>query len=114
MYRGVGASSVRRIAELISSALEGTVSSTTAAAMRSPPCGRARAGVPVARRAAAPDRLQVRRRRARVELIEHAIAARILAQLRHAALRILQVPEHDGLRRAGLLACSHDLAVGDD
>ena len=56
---------------------------------------------------------QVRGARPRVEVLEQAVVARFLAQLRDAALGVVQVTEVDGLRRARALAGRADLAVPD-
>ena len=47
------------------------------------------------------------------ELAEQRVVARLGLQLRDAAVRIVQVAEHDRLGRAGLLAGGLDLAVAD-
>ncbi len=49
----------------------------------------------------------------RVEILEQAVVARFLAQLRHPALGVVQVAERDRLRRAGALAGRADVAVPD-
>src|SRR5262245_35336103 len=57
--------------------------------------------------------LQVVHDRARVDLLEHAIGAVGLDDLRHAALRIVEVAEHDCVRRTRLLTRGLDVAVLD-
>src|SRR5512143_82068 len=58
-------------------------------------------------------RREVGRARLRLQLLEQSVAARAGVQLRDPALLVVQVAEHDRLRRAGLLAGGHDLAVPD-
>src|SRR3954471_1687753 len=66
----------------------------------SPPAAVTRSGVIVGGSAhAAP---QVGDRRARVQLLEHVIAARVGCQPRHATIRVVEVAEYDGVGRARL------------
>src|SRR5687768_7484645 len=66
--------------------------------------GRLQLGIRVA------DSRQVRRPGARVEILEHAVVAFELFHLRDAALRVVEVAEHDRVGRAGGRAGGHDLA----
>src|SRR5215471_17788239 len=56
---------------------------------------------------------EVRGTRARAELVQDVVCARIVVPARDHRLLVVQRAEHDRLRRAGLLAGGHDLAVGD-
>src|SRR5262245_51116737 len=58
-------------------------------------------------------RRQIHRARPRVELAEHRIATRFGLKTRNAAGGIVQVAEHDRVRRTDLLARGLDVAVGD-
>src|SRR5215204_4733679 len=59
------------------------------------------------------DRGEIRGTRPRVELGEERVVAHLGLELRHAARFIVQVAEHDRLRRTGLLAGGLDLAIAD-
>src|SRR5262245_22136084 len=50
------------------------------------------------------DLRQVGRARTRVQHLQQAVVERVGLPLRHFPVRIVDVAEHDGLRRAGLLA----------
>src|SRR5438874_5282847 len=60
-----------------------------------------------------PDLCEVRDVGPRAELFEHAIPPLLPAQSRHAAARIREVAEDDGVGRADLLARRLDVPVGD-
>src|SRR5690606_12484287 len=62
-------------------------------------------------RVAAPR--QVRRPRPRAEVLEQPVVAQLRLQLHDAALRIVQIAEHDRVGRADLLAGRPDVAVAD-
>src|SRR5678816_3396411 len=59
------------------------------------------------------ERREVGRTRTRVELLEQAVVAFELLQLRDAAFRIIEIAEDDGVGRARRGARRHDLAVAD-
>src|SRR5260370_27959452 len=59
------------------------------------------------------DARQVRRARARAQLVQEVVAALVAVQLADARGGIVQVPEDDGVGRAGLLAGRQHLAVAD-
>ena len=58
-------------------------------------------------------RRQIGRARPRVEVLEHRVVAWARLQLRHAAVRIVDVAEDDRVGRAHRLARRHDLAVAN-
>src|SRR5215218_10423230 len=60
-----------------------------------------------------PDRGQIGRPRAGVQLAEQRVVPLPGLQLRHAAARIVEVAEDDRVGRTGLLARGLDLAIGD-
>src|SRR5918993_985335 len=59
------------------------------------------------------DTRQVGGARPGVQRSQKRVVARTPLEAADGAVRIVDVAEHDGLRRAGLLACGHHLAVGD-
>src|ERR1043166_9810948 len=57
------------------------------------------------------DASEVRDGRLRVQALKHVIAARVARQRRDARRLVVQIAEHDGLRRAGLRAGRRYVAV---
>src|SRR5262245_13469350 len=64
-------------------------------------------------RARVADSSQIARARPRVQIRQHAVVERGFFQLRHALLRVVDVPKHDGRCRARLLTRRHDLSGPD-
>src|SRR5258706_5102827 len=60
-----------------------------------------------------PQPRQISRARARVQFFEQRIIPPLAGELRHSAVRVVQIAEHDRLRRTSLLAGCHDLSILD-
>src|SRR5512143_1704424 len=59
------------------------------------------------------DADEVRGARARAVLVQEVVPALVAVELRDGRLRVVEVPEDDGLRRAGLRAGGGELALAD-